>query len=82
MSDPAKLIDIYEHLFAEPGWRELIDDLNEKNESIKTAIADSNMSFDQIQFYRGLRAGYKYVLGLEGTIEQAKLQHQGLPDVE
>lgn len=78
--DAVKLIDIYEHMFAEPGWKELIEDLNEKKESIKTAISESNMNFDQVQFYRGLMAGYKYIICLEGTIEQAK--EQALPEVQ
>lgn len=80
--EPSKLIDIYEHLFAEPGWKELVDDLNEKRENIKNAMAESNWNFDQIQFYRGLMSGYKYITGLEALVDQAKRDQQGLPDVD
>ena len=83
--EQAKLIDIYEHLFAEPGWKELIEDLNQKRESIKDAMAEGNWNFDQVQFYRGLIAGYKYVCSLEGMIETAKNQSLpepgGMPDI-
>lgn len=85
MIDPTKLVDIYEHLFAEPGWKELVTDLLEKRESIKNAMVDSSWNYDQIQFYRGLTAGYRYVTELESTVQQAKIQNQsdaeGLPDV-
>lgn len=78
-TDPTKLIDIYEHLFAEAGWKELIEDLSQKREDLKASLLDSSMSFDQVQFYRGLAAGYRYIVGLEGMIETVK--NQSLPDV-
>lgn len=82
-AEAAILIDKYEHLFAEPGWKELISDLIEKQSSLKSAIIESSMGFDQIQFYRGLIAGYKYIAMLEATVEQAKNQQtiEDLPDV-
>lgn len=79
ITDPTKLIDIYEHLFAEPGWRELIEDLSQKREDLKSTLLDSSMTFDNVQFYRGLAAGYRYIIGLEGMIETVK--NQSLPDV-
>lgn len=83
MIEQSKLVDIYEHLFAEAGWKEIVADLLEKREHIKNAMADSTWGYDQIQFYRGLMAGYKYITELEGTVELAKQQNQpeGLPDV-
>lgn len=83
IADQIQLIDIYEHLFAEKGWKELIEDLSQKREDLKSTLLDSSMPFDQVQFYRGLAAGYRYIIGLETTIEQVKEQNRlgGLPDV-
>ena len=79
ITDPTKLIDTYEHLFAEPGWKELVEDLNQKREDLKSTLLDSSMTFEQVQFYRGLAAGYRYITSLESMVEQAK--QQALPDV-
>lgn len=67
-----KLIDIYEHLFAEAGWKEVVEDLVDKKDSIKESLIDGTLSFEKTQFLRGLAAGYEYIIGLESTIEEVK----------
>ena len=74
-----KLVEMYEHLFAQPGWKELVDDLKQKQDSLRNSLLEGSAGFDQIQFCRGLAAGYRYITTLESLVEQAK--HQELPEV-
>lgn len=73
------LIDKYERLFAEEGWKELVSDLNEKRGQLASNLLNSASKIEEVFFQRGLAAGYQYVLGLEGTVERIK--QQSLPDV-
>lgn len=76
----SELIDAYERLFAEKGWKELIGDLNEKREHIKDVIADSKTGFDEVQFNRGRLDAFRYITGLESLVEHIKVQNS-LPQV-
>lgn len=79
-TDHSKLIDQYEILFAQSGWRELVDDLTNKRIQMAQTLLESRSDIDQVSFTRGIAAGYQYVIGLEEFIKQYKSQ-QELPDV-
>lgn len=82
--EEADLIDRYEILFAQAGWKELVEDLSSKRRSMADSLLNSSSSIEQVNFTRGLAAGYQYILGLEGLISQAKEQAAeatALPDL-
>lgn len=79
MSTQAELIDKYERLFAEEGWKELVGDLTEKRTNLANNLINSASKIEEVFFQRGLAAGYQYVLGLESQVEYIK--KQSLPDV-
>ena len=75
----AKLIDQYEILFAQEGWKELVSDLSSKRLQMAQSLMEGRSDIDQVNFTRGLAAGYQYIIGLEEFINQYKAQ-QNLPD--
>lgn len=77
--DEQKLIDKYEILFAQDGWKELVIDLSSKRQQMAQSLMEGRSDIDQVNFTRGLAAGYQYIIGLEEFIEQYKVQ-QSLPD--
>lgn len=70
----SQLVDKYERLFAEAGWKELIDDLGQKREAIKDLLADTKTPFDQVCYERGRLEGYRYITSLEALVSQFKEQ--------
>jgi hypothetical protein len=79
-----ELIDKYEVLFAQAGWKELVEDLTQKRAAMASALLDGTSGIDQVNFTRGLAAGYQYMIALEDWVAKAKEQakDQELPDVE
>lgn len=77
--DETKLIDKYEVLFAQDGWKELVNDLSSKRLQMAQGLMEARSDIDQVNFTRGLGAGYQYIIGLEEFIRQYKVQ-QELPD--
>lgn len=72
--DPERLMDVYEVLFAQEGWKELVDDLRERCEVQKTNLINSVSTERDLYFVKGLVYGYSYIIGLESIMEQARLQ--------
>lgn len=77
--EEADLIDKYEILFAQAGWKELVEDLSSKRRTMADSLLASSSTIEQVNFTRGLAAGYQYIIGLEGMVERAK--EQALPDL-
>lgn len=77
--EESKLIDTYEILFAQTGWKELVNDLSSKRLQMAQGLMEARSDIDQVNFTRGLAAGYQYIIGLEEFIRQYKHQ-QELPD--
>lgn len=78
-AEESHLIDKYEVLFAQDGWKELVNDLSSKRQQMALSLMEGRSDIDQVNFTRGLAAGYQYVIGLEEFIRQYKHQ-QDLPD--
>jgi hypothetical protein len=73
MDPEIKLIDQYERLFAETGWKELVDDFAERVVNIKSQIlADTTMTERQLAYQQGIASVYNYIIGLEGLIDHIK----------
>lgn len=88
MSDPVfdqtRLIDMYERLFAEEAWKELIGDVKARKESVKeTLVSDSRITEKQLYIAQGQVSVWDYLITLENTIEQVKAQasEPNLPDL-
>lgn len=79
-SEEAKLIDKYEMLFAQEGWKELVSDLSSKRLQMAQSLMEGRSDIDQVNFTRGMAAGYQYVVGLEEFITKYK-QETDLPDL-
>lgn len=80
-AEESKLIDQYEVLFSQSGWKELVSDLSSKRLQMAQNLVDSRSDQDQVNFTRGVAAGYQYVIGLEEYIRAYK-ENTNLPDVD
>lgn len=83
--DQNKLIDKYERLFAEDGWKELVEDLKERQRQLKEIlIVDTSATERTLFIAQGQNSVYEYVITLESTIEAVKKNQQEsleLPEV-
>lgn len=79
-AEESKLIDQYEVLFAQSGWKELVSDLSSKRLQMAQSLMEGRSDIDQVNFTRGLAAGYQYIIGLEEFITKYK-QESNLPEV-
>lgn len=80
--EESKLIDQYEVLFAQSGWKELVNDLSNKRLQMAQSLMEARSDISEVSFTRGIAAGYQYVIGLENFISQYKAQQSEteLPD--
>lgn len=80
--DQTKLIDMYERLFAESGWKELIEDCSQKREQVKeTLVSNSRMTEKELFVAQGQVSVWDYIISLERTIEQVKAQAASEPEL-
>lgn len=83
--EEAQLIDKYERLFAEEGWKELVEDFKERRRTTAERLLSGSDTFDRIQFARGQNSVWTYIVELEAIVESAKQNQlpgaEDLPDV-
>lgn len=83
--DQNRLIDKYERLFAEEGWKELVEDIKERQRQLKERlVVDSAATERTLYIAQGQNSVYEYVINLESTIEAVKKNQQEaleLPEV-
>lgn len=83
----AKIIDIYERMFAEEGWKELVGDLKERREHLKNQLITPSATDKDLYTIKGMCYAYGYIIELESMMETAKKQGMldesspALPDV-
>lgn len=67
------LIDQYERLFAEAGWKELVADLKEKRDILKeTTVLDRKLTERDLAFNQGVISQYDYIISLENIVDALK----------
>lgn len=88
MSEPApfdnsKLLDNYDRLFAEQGWKELVADFKAKREMVKEmAVTSTRLTDRELGIIQGQVSVWDYVITLENLIEQIREnQKDDLPDL-
>lgn len=81
MNEAQALIDPYDRLFGEEAWKELMVELEDKVKEVEKVIVHQAKSFEEVQFYRGLLAGYSQLVSYENTRNLIKQMNQDLPDV-
>lgn len=82
----AKIIDMYERLFAERGWKELIEDLTERIKAAKDNLVNHPTSSEKdLYFVKGMTSAFRYIIELENMVDTAKkngmLDDEKLPGV-
>lgn len=76
-AENAKMFDIYERLFAEPGWKELVEDLSERRARLgPTLLSDLRATEKELAFAQGQNNIYNYIINLEDILAKAKAQAQ------
>lgn len=71
--DQNKLIDKYERLFAEEGWRELLADMTERQRQLKDRlVVDTSITDRTLGIAQGQNSVYDFLINLEATIEAVK----------
>lgn len=82
--EESQLIDKYEVLFAQAGWKELVEDLAQKRVSMAQGLLEgADPDIYKVGVTRGLAAGYQYIIGLENHISAWKsANNEDLPDVD
>ena len=82
----AKVVDMYERLFAEEGWKDLIKDLSERIETYKNTLILNPSGERDLYYVKGFIAACRYIIELENMMETAKNEGlleatQELPDL-
>lgn len=73
---------MYERLFAEQGWKELVEDCREKREQVKeTLVSSSKITERELYIAQGQVSIWDYITSLERTVEQVKAQAQAEPSL-
>jgi hypothetical protein len=85
-SSQARTFDLYERLFAEEGWKELVEDFKERQLRLANhLISDARATDKDMYQAQGMNNVYTYVITLEAIMETAKRQalerEDYLPDV-
>lgn len=82
--DQTKLLDTYDRLFAEAGWKELVEDLKGKRETVKEiAVTSTSLTERQLGIIQGQVSVWDYIISLENLIEQIRAnQKEELPDLD
>jgi len=65
------VFDIYEKMFATPGWKDFVDDIKNKQNNLKDQLLNV---IDPTALYRiqGANHVYNYIVELERAMEAAK----------
>lgn len=83
--DQNQLIDKYERLFAEEGWKELVGDLTERQRQLKDRlVVDTSLTEKTLGIAQGQNSVYDFIINLESTIDAVKKSQQealDLPEV-
>lgn len=71
------MFDIYDRMFELPAWKDLIEDLKNRQEGLATQLLYNPQSTEK-ELYRsqGIIIAYNYLIGLEQSMESAKRQMQ------
>ena len=73
--DQARIFNMYEKMFAEPGWRELVEDLSERRDRLGTTlINDLRATERELAIAQGANNVYNYIINLEEILAKAKAQ--------
>jgi hypothetical protein len=71
---PQEMFNVYDQLFAQEGWKDLVADFTQRKIEMATHLLNSNAG--EIELYRaqGRYQIYDYIINLENTMDAAK-QH-------
>lgn len=70
----SEVIDAYEHLFAQEGWKMFIEDIKRNQESLAPQLLAMDSTSDQLWFFKGRNDVYTSILGMQGLVEAARQQ--------
>jgi hypothetical protein len=68
----AKILDMYDRLFAEEGWKELMKDLTERNDMYMRQLIHNPSGEKDLYYVKGYIAANQYLTTLESSLETAK----------
>lgn len=75
--DQNRLIDKYERLFAEEGWKELVLDFGERQRNLKDILVqDLTATEKTLYISQGQNSVYDFVINLEATVAAIKQNQQ------
>lgn len=80
-TEQMQLLDKYDRLFAEAGWKELVEDFREKKEHAKNNLIYGTSGEKELNVVKGQTSVWDYVIGLEATLGRIKEDLTSLPDV-
>lgn len=70
--EQSHVFDIYERLFAEEGWKELVGDLKDRISSTKDQIFAGQTNERDLYKAKGIIQAWSYIVNLEQLMESAK----------
>lgn len=73
-TDQARIFDMYDHMFAEDAWKDLVGDFIERRERLKDSLLSSKTNERDLDFAKGQNSVYSYVIELERMLERAKVE--------
>lgn len=70
--EQSKVFDAYDRMFATDGWRELVSEIKQNQDALKHIILAPESTRDTLWFCKGRNDVYKFLLGLQSLMEQAR----------
>lgn len=84
--DQNKLIDKYERLFAEDGWKEIVAEMQDRRTQLKELLlVDLKTNKRTLCMAQGAAQVYDFIINLESTVEavkQSQKDAQDLPELD
>lgn len=69
-----KLIENYEQMFLTAGWKELIQDITEKERTLFPSLMADSSDEKGLYFTKGMHRVYHYILGMEQMVTNIRAQ--------
>jgi hypothetical protein len=71
---PQEIFDIYDKLFAQEAWKDLVKDFQQRQIELGTRLLQPSTEEKDMYRAQGQASVYNYIINLENTMETAKQQ--------
>jgi hypothetical protein len=70
--DPQQIFDMYDRLFAEPAWKDMVEDFKQRVLDSSRALLSHSATEAEMHRTQGGANVYNYIITLEDTMDAAK----------